>query len=71
MTGFLAEFDASGGPLRSTYLGGITGGSVDSIFPQDDGSVVVAGNTYSSDFRASLQPSPIGAGTLFVLHIAP
>jgi hypothetical protein len=69
--GFLAEFDASGALLRSTYLGGITGGSVDSIFPQDDGSVVVAGNTYSPDFRASLQPSLIGAGTLFVLHIAP
>ena len=66
--GFLAEFDESGTLLSSTYLGGSGDDQVDSIVPQDDGSVIVFGTTASTDFPVT-QTSPLGTGALFVARL--
>ena len=66
--GFLAEFDESGTLLSSTYLGGSGDDRIDSLVPQNDGSVIVFGTTSSSDFPVT-QASPFGSGTLFIARL--
>jgi len=69
--GFVAELDVNGVLLRSTYLGGAGNDQVFSLIPQDDGSVIVVGNSLSNDFLSQLQPSPIGGGNLFLVRLRP
>jgi hypothetical protein len=69
--GFVAEFDASGALLNSTYLGGSFDENITSLIPQDDGSVIVVGFSDSKEFISQLQPSPIGGGDYFVLRFRP
>ena len=74
--GFVAVFDDSGSLLWSTYLGGSAADSIDWVLPLPDGSAVVVGTTYSTDFP-SLQSSPLGegsvgsAGTAFIARLRP
>jgi len=69
--GFVAEFDATGALLNSTYLGGLLNDTVTSLIPQDDGSVIVLGYSSSKEFLSQLQPSALGAGDYFVLRFHP
>ena len=66
---FVAEFDANGALLNSTYLGGKLDEQVTSLVPQDDGSVVVVGYSNSNEFWSQFDPSAIGTGNYFVLRL--
>ena len=66
---FVAEFDANGALLNSTYLGGKLDEQVTSLVPQDDGSVVVVGYSNSNEFWSQFDPSAIGTGSYFVLRL--
>jgi hypothetical protein len=68
---FLAEFDAAGILLNSTYIGGLSSEDVFGLFPQDDGSVIVTGYSYSKEFYSKLAPSALGGGNYFILRFRP
>ena len=69
--GFVAEFDAGGALLNSTYLGGTLDENISALIPQDDGSVIVVGFSASKEFLSQFQPSPIGGGNYFILRLVP
>ena len=68
---FVAEFDASGVLLSSTYLGGKLDERLTSLALLDDGSVAVIGYSNSNEFLSQFDPSVIGAGDYFVLRLHP
>jgi photosystem II stability/assembly factor-like uncharacterized protein len=68
--GFVFVFDDTGALLWSTYLGGSGNDSIEWVLPLPDGSVIVVGTTYSTDFP-DLQPSVLGAGNTFIAHLRP
>jgi len=67
--GFLAEFDASGALVSSTYLGGSGSEEINSITVLPDGSVLATGASASPDFVS--QASAIGAGSTMIWRIVP
>jgi hypothetical protein len=66
--GFLAELDANGALLSSTYPGGSGIDQSNSALPLGDGSIVLVGNTTSVDFPG-LRPSVLDGGSLFVARL--
>jgi hypothetical protein len=70
---FVANFDAAGQLVYSTYLGG-TGADYGTWVAVDPaGSVAVAGATSSTDFgtRRAIQPANAGSEDVFIARIAP
>lgn len=65
--GFVAELDAAGGLLSSTYLGGTGADQIDSLAVLPDGSVLAAGTSKSVDFPA--RASALGTGDALILRI--
>lgn len=81
LEGFVSKLNPSGTALvYSTYLGGSLDDSINAIAIDAQGSVYVAGETYSADFptRNAFQPSKAGylltnsnVGNAFVAKLAP
>lgn len=72
--GFLAKFDASGGIVYATLLGGSDYDYVLDVAVDTDGAAYVTGQTYSTDFPTAnpLQPALNGLdGDMFVTKFAP
>ena len=55
---YVAEYTPQGKPAAATYLGGSRGDSAQAIAVNPDGTVTVAGSTWSTDFPVTMGPEP-------------